>query len=193
MQNYIKRTIEISRTALQKNEVPITCILKLGDSEIITHNLTNEYKNPLAHAELIAIGMVANLKNGTMTCINKTADIKKHIDSDDNINTNSKIIDTSINNHPNNIHIEYLKLAKCYVNVEPCGMCMHFLKENGIEVFYACRNKIFGGNSVFNINYGTFVDGYENEIINMLKEFYCMENENAPAEIRKSKEKRKKQ
>lgn len=75
----------------------------------------------------------------------------------------------------------------CYVNVEPCGMCMSILKSMNIHVYYACRNYIFGGNTVFNIGYGEFVEGYEEEIVRILKEFYGLENGNAPDDKRKIK------
>lgn len=78
----------------------------------------------------------------------------------------------------------------CYVNVEPCGMCMDILRRYDIEVYYSCKNYIFGGNTVFEMGYGTYVSD-NGRSVELLKMFYEQENDNAPKEIRKNKEKKR--
>ncbi|KAM0673983.1 tRNA(adenine34) deaminase [Gurleya vavrai] len=75
-----------------------------------------------------------------------------------------------------------------YVNVEPCVMCMDILIRLKIKVFYGVSNQIFGAKSILDINYGTKL-GCKVSIL-LMQKFYEMENENAPIEFRKKKEKR---
>ncbi|KAM0677314.1 tRNA(adenine34) deaminase [Binucleata daphniae] len=90
-------------------------------------------------------------------------------------------------------HAEILCLKKLqdyksitvYVNVEPCIMCMDILRKIGCEVYYGVNNHIFGGSSILNIQYGVKIECTES--ITLMKQFYKMENANAPENVRKIK------
>lgn len=85
--------------------------------------------------------------------------------------------------------IQNYENINCYVNVEPCGMCMDILERYNINVWYSCKNYIFGGNTVFGMKYGTYLSD-EGKSVELLKAFYEQENITAPEELRKCKKKR---
>lgn len=99
-------------------------------------------------------------------------------------------------------HAELVALRCCettrdlvfYVTCEPCIMCFGVLERIDARVFYGCKNAIFGDSTVL---------GHRSEIhceilfrkraVALLQEFFLGENQNAPPEKRKKKDRRKPQ
>lgn len=65
--NYYQLALKQAKLALSMNEVPIGCIIIHNNNIISTaHNLTNTLRNPLAHAELLALKKIKNYDD--LTC-----------------------------------------------------------------------------------------------------------------------------
>ena len=60
----ISTLIDLSKKAIEKNEVPVACVI-VENNEIVSkaYNLKNTKKNPLLHAEVIAITKLCKKKN----------------------------------------------------------------------------------------------------------------------------------
>ena len=57
----MKEAIKQSEIAIQKQEVPVGCIITLNDKIIAkSHNLTKTLNDPTAHAEIVSIGAACN-------------------------------------------------------------------------------------------------------------------------------------
>lgn len=142
---YMQKALVQARKALSEEEVPVGCVF-VKNNEIIAegHNLTNQTKDPLAHAELV--------------CIRKFQSSTQE-----------------------------LLYSNVYLTCEPCIMCYGILKRLKCKIFFACFNPTFG----CSIIHETKNDYYHNqEAIDLLKQFYKMENMNAPLEKRKIKNKK---
>ena len=102
-------------------------------------------------------------------------------------------------------HAELVALATCnesdlkgstlYVTCEPCIMCMSAMRKIGVsKIVYGCSNERFGGcGSVLSLH-DDILDGEavqiekgirEEEAIELLQEFYELENESAPMKKKK--------
>jgi tRNA-specific adenosine deaminase 2 len=154
--------IEAKKALFEYNEVPVGCVF-LYKNEIIArgHNLVSKTANPTRHAEFV--------------CIDKVLDYCKHNQLKQE---------------------EVFKEIQVFVNVEPCIMCMSALYNLKIkEIFFGCKNDRFGGSTVVNvadfIKVQTKVQGgiFEDEAMDLLKQFYQMENPSAPISA-KSKQKK---
>lgn len=154
--------LEAKKSLHEFNEVPVGCVF-IHNNEIISrgHNLVNKTANPTRHAEFV--------------CIDGVLDYCKQEElNSDNV----------------------FKATTVVVTVEPCIMCMSALYNLNVKkIIYGCRNDRFGGSTVLNvcefINAETQVEGglFEDEAMQLLKDFYQMENPAAPVS---AKQKRKK-
>ncbi|KAM0688112.1 tRNA(adenine34) deaminase [Conglomerata obtusa] len=75
-----------------------------------------------------------------------------------------------------------------YVNVEPCVMCMDIIQKLNCKLYFGVYNQIFGAKSILGIVYGEYMECQESVLL--MKNFYEMENELAPENLRISKVKR---
>ena len=58
---FMQEALKQCEIAIQKNEVPIGCIIALNDKIIAkSHNLSKTLNDPTAHAEIISIGSASN-------------------------------------------------------------------------------------------------------------------------------------
>lgn len=75
-----------------------------------------------------------------------------------------------------------------YVTCEPCIMCMGVLKRiGGVEVYYGCKNQIFGSESICGIGVkSTYLA--DERCFRILQRFYERENSFAPDGKRKVKQ-----
>ncbi|KAF9764455.1 tRNA-specific adenosine deaminase 2 [Nosema granulosis] len=76
-----------------------------------------------------------------------------------------------------------------YITCEPCIMCLGILNRINAQIYYGCKNTIFGGITILNIP----SDSYFIETpkcFEILQKFYSRENEFAPKEKRKNKSNR---
>lgn len=67
MEKYMKRAIELAEISASEGEVPVgAVVVKKSTGEIIGEgrNMRENYKNALAHAEIIAINMACNTLGG---------------------------------------------------------------------------------------------------------------------------------
>lgn len=174
--------LDEAKHALETFEVPVGCVFVDPSTNTIIargHNLTNERKNALEHAELVSIGKYQaerELAKNT-SCEAKTGNA--------------------------------IKGSHLYVTVEPCIMCASALLYHGVKkVFFGCRNPRFGGNGtilsihedhlgelwekeklnnqsvssklLLQIGYESFAGFREEEAIKLLQNFYEQENPSAP-------------
>ncbi|EPR80139.1 Cytidine and deoxycytidylate deaminase [Spraguea lophii 42_110] len=173
---YITHCLNTAKLALNHNEVPVGCIVisnnltDILENNILieTHNMTNRNKDPLAHAELLAVEIIKNKieniynsnNNGEIENNNNENNMNnneiKNYNSTDNrldifINhTLSKIYPT---NHTLDTIINYTFNNLIFIiTCEPCIMCMHILNTYNIKYIYNCKNEIFGGNTIFKLN-----------------------------------------
>lgn len=154
--------IEAKKSLYEFNEVPVGCVF-IFNNEIIArgHNLVNKTVNPTRHAEFICIDEVLEYCK------------KTELKSDD-----------------------VFKDVTVVVTVEPCIMCMSALYSLKIrEIIYGCKNDRFGGSTVVNVaDYmkpQTKVTSgvFEDEAMQLLKEFYQGENPLAPVSAKQKKKK----
>ncbi len=158
---FINASFNEAQQALDAKEVPVGCVI-VENNQIIARgfNSPSKLKNATKHAEIIAIQSL-----------------------------NSK------------------DLSNCslYVTVEPCIMCAAALRKcNLTKVYFGCKNEKFGGcGSILSIHNDTRLQDpqldiqlYDSLIPNMnfslkaivfLRQFYLLENENAPNPKQKSK------
>ena len=166
-EKWFSAAFEKAREALHRGEVPVGCVLVYKDQIIGSGgNEVNLAKNASRHAELVAID-----------------EARKWCESN-NENSDDVLSDCTL-----------------YVTVEPCIMCAAALRQCGItNVMYGCANERFGGcGSVLSIHTDKLeslgkplncVSGIQAEkAVDILKQFYSGENENAPEEKRKIKSK----
>jgi tRNA-specific adenosine deaminase 2 len=161
MESFMLEALEEAKKSLfQHNEVPVGCIF-IHNNQIIArgHNLVNKTANPTRHAEFVCIDGVLDY------CRDK--------------NLNSQDI---------------FKEIIVVVTVEPCIMCMSALYDLEIkEIYYGCKNDRFGGMTVVNVadlvKTKTKVVGgiFENDAMDLLKQFYQMENPAAPVPAKSKK------
>ncbi|XP_033748228.1 tRNA-specific adenosine deaminase 2-like [Pecten maximus] len=165
-QQWMEKSFEYAADALNSQEVPVGCILVYKGEEVIGvgRNEVNETKNAARHAEIVAIDQVLSW------CVHRQIKPK-----------------------------EVFGQTVLYVTVEPCVMCAGALREVGVPlVVYGCANDRFGGcGSVLSVNkdelptLGTSfqcISGVMGDkAVTMLKDFYRMENINAPDGKRKLK------
>lgn len=144
---------EAKKSLFEFNEVPVGCVF-LYQNQIIArgHNLVNKTANPTRHAEFVCIDEVLE------HC--KENQLK---------------------------HEEVFKEITVVVSVEPCIMCMSALYNLKVkEIIFGCKNDRFGGSTVVNvadfIETKTKVQGgvFEDEAMELLKQFYQMANPAAP-------------
>lgn len=75
-----------------------------------------------------------------------------------------------------------------YVTCEPCIMCMGVLERlQGVEVFYGCRNEVFGSDTICGVGVKS-THLADPRCIQILQTFYARENTFAPDDKRRSKE-----
>jgi tRNA(adenine34) deaminase len=62
-ERYMSIALQEAEKAYQQNEVPVGCVIA-NNEEILSqsHNEVEKYKNPLMHAEMIAINNACNIK-----------------------------------------------------------------------------------------------------------------------------------
>ncbi|XP_060075863.1 tRNA-specific adenosine deaminase 2-like [Ylistrum balloti] len=165
-QRWMEKSFEYAEDALSSKEVPVGCILVYQGEEVIGvgRNEVNETKNAARHAEIVAIDQVLSW------CVL----------------------------HQMNPE-EVFGQTVLYVTVEPCVMCAGALRQVGIPlVVYGCANDRFGGcGSVLSVNMDELpalgpsfqcISGVMGDkAVAMLKDFYRLENTNAPDGKRKIK------
>ena len=63
-ENIIKELYKLSLKAYKKNEVPVACVI-IKDDKIVSkaYNLREKYKNPMYHAEVLAINKLCKKIN----------------------------------------------------------------------------------------------------------------------------------
>ena len=172
------QALEMAKLARTRREVPVGCVVVHNDCIVAKGcNEVNATMNATRHAEMIAIDQLVV--------------------------------------HCKSINIELEKFcSECtiYVTVEPCIMCAHALRLCGLtDIVFGCHNERFGGcGSVFNVHEDPIGVPMEislrscrdtlpklnitcgimkEEAVALLKEFYNGENQNAPEEKRKRKNK----
>lgn len=155
--------VEARKSLHEYNEVPVGSVF-IYNNEIIArgHNLVNKTANPTRHAEFV--------------CIDETMDLceNKQLQSND-----------------------VFKDIIVVVTVEPCIMCMSALYNlNVAEIIYGCKNDRFGGSTVVDVAEllkpeQTIVTGgvCEDEAMQLLKDFYQLENPAAPVSAKQKKKK----
>ncbi len=174
------QALDMAKLARTRREVPVGCVVVHNDSIVAKGcNEVNATMNATRHAEMIAI---------------------------DQLLVHCRSI---------NIQLETF-CSKCtmYVTVEPCIMCAHALRLCGLtDIVFGCHNERFGGcGSVFNVHEDPIGVPMEmvissrvcrdilpklsvtcgimkEEAVALLQEFYNGENQNAPEEKRKRKNK----
>ncbi|XP_069135042.1 tRNA-specific adenosine deaminase 2-like [Argopecten irradians] len=165
-QQWMEKSFEYAADALNCQEVPVGCILVYKGQQVIGvgRNEVNETKNASRHAEIVAIDQVLSWCDGH--------DLKAN---------------------------EVFGQTVLYVTVEPCVMCAGALRQVGVPlVVYGCANERFGGcGSVLSVNkdelpalgpsFQCISDVMGERAVAMLKDFYRLENANAPEGKRKLK------
>lgn len=75
-----------------------------------------------------------------------------------------------------------------YITCEPCIMCLGILNRINAKIYYGCKNTIFGGITILKIQSDShFLE--DKRCFEILQKFYSRENEYAPSEKRKRKDK----
>lgn len=161
MNDYMIEALAEARKSLHEfGEVPVGCVF-IYDNQIISrgHNLVNKTANPTRHAEFV--------------CIDMTLDYCKM--------------------HELN-YDEVFQKVSVVVTVEPCIMCMSALYDLKVEkIIYGCKNDRFGGSTVVNVwellkPSTTILSGVcEVEAMQLLKDFYQLENPAAPVPAKQKK------
>lgn len=151
---------EAKKSLFEFNEVPVGCVF-IYNNQIIArgHNLVNKTANPTRHAELICIdGVLKYCKENQLN------------------------------------HQDIFNEIIVVVSVEPCIMCMSALYNLKVkEVIFGCKNDRFGGSTVINV--ADFIDSktkvqggvHEEYAMELLKQFYQMENPSAPVSAKSRK------
>ena len=162
MSHFMSEALDEARKSLHEfQEVPVGCVF-IYNNEIIArgHNLVNKTANPTRHAEFV--------------CIDETLDFckKKQLNLED-----------------------VFKEITVVVTVEPCIMCMSALYNFNIaKIIYGCKNDRFGGSTVVNV--AEFLKPQQTEIesgvcedeaMQLLKNFYQLENPAAPVPAKRKK------
>lgn len=156
----IEALAEAKKSLHEFGEVPVGCVF-IYNNEIIArgHNLVNKTANPTRHAEFI--------------CIDETLEYCKrnHVEAG-----------------------EVFKDLSVVVTVEPCIMCMSALYNLNVkEIIYGCKNDRFGGSTVVDVAgllepTTVLTSGVcEVEAMQLLKDFYQMENPAAPVPAKQKK------
>lgn len=151
---------EAKKSLHEFGEVPVGCVF-IYDNQIIAHghNLVNKTANPTRHAEFV--------------CIDETLDYCKR----NQVETDKVFNELTV-----------------VVTVEPCIMCMSALYNLNVkEIIYGCKNDRFGGSTVVDV--ANFVKPTtkvtcgvcEDEAMQLLKDFYQMENPAAPIPAKQKK------
>eukprot|EP00027_Filamoeba_sp_ATCC50430_P008191 CAMPEP_0168556084 /NCGR_PEP_ID=MMETSP0413-20121227/8688_1 /TAXON_ID=136452 /ORGANISM="Filamoeba nolandi, Strain NC-AS-23-1" /LENGTH=223 /DNA_ID=CAMNT_0008586995 /DNA_START=157 /DNA_END=828 /DNA_ORIENTATION=+ len=166
---FMKEALALAKVALSEEEVPVGCVFVFKGSEIIGrgYNKTNINKNATHHAEMVAIEQILHHSSGRYTA-------------------------------------EVFTQCELFVTVEPCIMCAAALLQIKIaKVYFGCFNERFGGcGSVLHVHKDPAFPGYpiehgifKEEAIQLLKDFYELENKSAPvpAAIKKKQKRLKKQ
>lgn len=164
MSHFMSEALAEARKSLHEfNEVPVGCVF-IYDNEIIArgHNLVNKTANPTRHAEFV--------------CIDETLHFckQKQLESEN-----------------------VFKDVTVVVTVEPCIMCMSALYNlNVAEIIYGCKNDRFGGSTVVDVadllkpKKTSITSGVcEDEAMQLLKDFYQLENPAAPVPAKQKKKK----
>ncbi|KNB42420.1 tRNA specific adenosine deaminase [Blastocystis sp. subtype 4] len=152
--------IEEAQCAFRENEVPIGCVF-VKDGQVIAkgHNKTNATGNATLHAEIVAISEALH-SNG---------------------NDPSLFLQSTL-----------------YVTIEPCIMCASAIAQLGIKraVFGASNDRFGGCGSVLSLNldkgkvvYEVTRGVFQDKTIHLLQCFYDRENQYAPDEKRRRKNK----
>ena len=150
---FIRASFEQAELALKDKEVPIGCVVVENQKIIaVGYNQPSKTKNATYHAEIMAMMTIPNHR---------------------------------------------LSSCQLYVTVEPCIMCTAALRKVGLtDVFFGCKNERFGGcGSIMNAHNDVRLDSpplnvklydeidnqnYELRAVMLLRQFYMLENENAP-------------
>nr|VZI18248.1 unnamed protein product [Spirometra erinaceieuropaei] len=149
----------LAKEALAACEVPIGCSFVYNGKVVASgRNHVNEYRNASLHAEILAI------MEFEQWCANQNLDFA-----------------------------EVLSQSVLYVTAEPCIMCAAALRfslpSQPLKIVYSAKNERFGGcGSVLNIHTDPSpciplvceVDNRADESVDLLKQFYKLENANAP-------------
>lgn len=162
MEEFMLEALIEARKSLKALEVPVGCVLIYNNAIIArNHNLVNKTANPTRHAEFVCIDEVLEFCR------------KNQLKSED-----------------------VFKELTVIVNVEPCIMCMSALCNLNVkEIFYGCRNDRFGGSTVLNVaellKSQVRIEGgiFEAESMQLLKDFYRMENPAAPVSAKHARKK----
>lgn len=161
MNDFMLEALAQAKKSLHEfGEVPVGCVF-VYNNQIISrgHNLVNKTANPTRHAEFV--------------CIDETLDYCKK----NELKSEQVFADLSV-----------------VVTVEPCIMCMSALYNLKVkEIIYGCKNDRFGGSTVVNVaDYlkpPTIVTSgvCEAEAMQLLKDFYQLENPAAPVPAKQRK------
>lgn len=165
--HWMEKSLEYAEDALRSKEVPVGCILVYKEKEVVGvgRNEVNETKNATRHAEIVAIDQV--LRWCEANDLRPKAVFEKTV---------------------------------LYVTVEPCVMCAGALRQVGVPiVVYGCANDRFGGcGSVLSVHQDELsalgpsfqcIRGVQGDrAVELLKNFYKGENDNAPDGKRKIKD-----
>lgn len=181
---FMQLALAEARAALAASEVPVGCVFVDRSGAVVArgHNRTNERKNALEHAELVALAE----RDASML------DMAAEMASGERDDAAAAARDDAI-----------LSLADVtlYVTVEPCLMCGAALLYRRVRrVFYGCANPHFGGNgSVLSLHddgamqpdgrrYPSEGGHRAAEAVALLQDFYKQENPSAPEDKRCRKE-----
>jgi len=164
--------------ALLEEEVPVGCVLVKG-GRVITQgrNRVNETKNATRHAELVALeALQGSIRE---RCCNAGRD-RAH-----KCATCQAVFSGLVQG------------STLYVTVEPCIMCATALRLCGIRaaVFGCCNDRFGGAGSVLSLHSDySVLPGYEvtarvqaERAMQLLVQFYKLENKSAPQDKRKIK------
>lgn len=175
---WMEAAFQQAEEALGVGEVPVGCVF-VKDGRIVTRgrNRVNEVKNATMHAEMVALDK-----------------LRKHIESSCEKCVNYK---SSCDNCDEAFR-KQVSGSTLYVTCEPCIMCGAALRMCNIaRAVFGCANDRFGGNgSVLSVNsdFSKTLPSYEvtsgvqsQRALDLLVQFYKMENNNAPEHKRKFK------
>ncbi|CAO1432861.1 unnamed protein product [Diamesa tonsa] len=161
MENFmLEALVEAKKSLYVFNEVPVGCVF-VYNNEIIArgHNLVNQTANPTRHAEFV--------------CIDQVLEYSTKKDKEFN---------------------DIFRELTVVVTVEPCIMCMSALFNLNVKtIIYGCKNDRFGGETVVNVaellqSKTTVQSGlFETDAMELLKDFYKMENPAAPVPATRKK------
>lgn len=216
---FLDYAIKVSNYALRRGEVPVGCVIvgyiqNFGWKVLATgHNLTNETKCAIRHAEIEALDCIYN-RNNELECQRMQPEQEECLqwsrmffdDQEEEKNKNEEICHDEVNLK------KHLGRCLLFVTCEPCIMCTAALQMSNLTtVYYGCSNPRFGGcggtfnchihehNSILNL-YQSGLPELKTNIVQSrtetcilgLRQFYEGGNKQIAEEIRHRKTKKKK-